>query len=135
MTEMASSKAFLSPVSMGRTPAEQLQQLAKAPHERLWPGGGGRGGERLHREQSQLSSSAECQKAQEELRRGAGDISKYLTDFSHILKKTLRPYSFLFFPPTTDPSHFPIRPLLTGPCHCSGPGGSKRALQQPLSVR
>lgn len=50
-------------------------------------------------------------------------------------EKTFRPDSFLFFPPTTDPSHFPIRPLLTSPCHCSGPGGSKRALQQPLSVR
>lgn len=34
-TEVAPSKGFLSPVSMGRTPAEQLQRQAMAPHERF----------------------------------------------------------------------------------------------------
>lgn len=34
-SEVASSKGFLSPVSMGRTPAEQLQRQAMAPHERF----------------------------------------------------------------------------------------------------
>lgn len=56
-------------------------------------------------------SPAERQKAQEELRRGVWDISKYLTDFT--IMKNLRPFlgsrEVLFFhPPPT--RHTPIRP-------------------------
>lgn len=105
-------KEFLSPVSMGRTPAEQLQRQAMAPHERFLPGGG---------EANDLIAKkvncfpAERQKAQEELHHGVWDISKYLTDFS-IMKKP--PSSFFFlrrgfvFPPTADPSHSHQAPWL-----------------------
>lgn len=59
-------------------------------------------------------SPAERQKAQEELRHGVWDISKYLTDFS--IMKNLRPFfgegwGFVF-PPTTDPSHYHQAPWL-----------------------
>lgn len=37
------AKASVAVAFMGRTPAEQLQQPAMAPHERLWPGAGGVG--------------------------------------------------------------------------------------------
>lgn len=49
---VASSKARLAAVSMGRTPAEQLQRQAMAPHERFLPEGGG--GQGLDGEESQL---------------------------------------------------------------------------------
>ena len=108
-------KEFLSPVSMGRTPAEQLQRQAMAPHERFLPGGG---------EANDLIAKkvncfpAERQKAQEELHHGVWDISKYLTDFS-IMKKKNPPSSLslfffssgevlFFLPPPT--RHTPIRP-------------------------
>lgn len=37
------AKASAVVAFMGRTPAEQLQQPAMAPHERLWPGAEGVG--------------------------------------------------------------------------------------------
>lgn len=76
-----------------------------------------RGGGRRGREDSRLFFPAERQKAQEELRHGVWDISKYLTDFSVL--KNLRPVTV------------PVGPPLTGPCHCLGPASSK----EPLSVR
>lgn len=101
-------KEFLSPVSMGRTPAEQLQRQAMAPHERF----------RLEANDLIVKkvncSPAERQKAQEELHHGVWDISKYLTDFS--IMKNLRSLFFLLrrgyvlflHPPPT--CHTPVRP-------------------------
>lgn len=91
---------FLSAVSMGRIPAEQLPRKLMAPHESFCLEAGRR---QLDRGESQLSSPAGRPKAQEELHPGVWDISKYLTDFS--IMKTFRPFLSMSSPPTADPSH------------------------------
>lgn len=90
---------------MGRTPAEQLQRQAMAPHERFCLEAGRR---TTWSRRKSIVFPAERQKAQEELHHGVWDISKYLTDFS-IMKKP--PSLFFFvFPSHHRPVTLPIRP-------------------------
>lgn len=86
-TEVAASKGFffffvLSPVSMGRTPEEQLHRRAMAPHERF----GLEAGEADHLIVKKVNCfpPLKSQKAQEEQHHGVWDTSKYLTDFSRM---------------------------------------------------
>lgn len=113
-------KEFLSPVSMGRTPAEQLQRQAMAPHERFCLEAGRR------TTWSWRKSIVFPLKGKKPRRSCTMVCGTYQNIWqTSALWKNLRPP--FFFSSHHRPVTLPSGPL-TGPCHCLGPESSKRAL-------
>lgn len=115
-------KGFWSPVSMGRTPAEQLQRQVMAPHERFCLEAGRR------TTWSWRKSIVPLLKGKEPRRSCTMVCGTYQNIWqTSVLWKTFFWRGTVLFSTHHRPVTLPSGPL-TGPCHCSGPASSKRAL-------